>query len=51
MLLGSRGVRSTPAAPVVGTAPGGYTLTVKAFTVSGNGTTPDATATIPLTVN
>ena len=52
MLLGSRGVRSTPAAlPAVGTAPGGYTLIVKAFTVSGNGTTPDATATIPLNVN
>lgn len=34
-----------------GTPPGNYTLTVNAYTVSGNGTSPDATASIPLTVN
>ena len=33
-----------------GTAPGSYSITVNAYTVSGSGTTPDATVDIPLTV-
>jgi hypothetical protein len=34
-----------------GTAPGNYTVTVNAYTVSNTSGTPDATATIALTVN
>ena len=37
--------------PSGGTTPGIYTVTVNAYTVSGNGTIPDATAAINLTVN
>lgn len=34
-----------------GTAPGDYTVTVNAYTVSNTGATPDAIVNIPLTVN
>lgn len=37
--------------PNGGTPPGNYTITVNAYTVTGNGTTPDATVNIPVTVN
>lgn len=33
-----------------GTPPGNYSVTVNAYTVSGNGNTPDASVSIPLTV-
>lgn len=46
---GSNGGSTPP--PSGGTTPGSYTITVNAYTVSGNGTTPDSTVTIPLTVN
>lgn len=52
MLIGCAGGSTTPAASAaVGTAPGSYSVIVNAYTISGNGTTPDATLTIPLTVN
>ena len=37
--------------PSGGTTPGVYLVTVNAYTVSGNGITPDATTTINVTVN
>ncbi len=37
--------------PSGGTTPGVYTVTVNAYTVSGNGAAPDATASFNLTVN
>jgi len=37
--------------PSGGTTPGIYTVTVNAYTLSGNGTFPDATVTFNLTVN
>lgn len=50
LLLGcAGGASATPATG--GTPPGNYSMTVNAYTVSGNGTTPDATVRIPLTVN
>jgi hypothetical protein len=33
------------------TAPGTYSITVNAYTVSGGGTNPDATVSVPLIVN
>ena len=33
------------------TAPGNYSITVNAYTVSGDGTKPDATVGVPLIVN
>jgi beta-glucanase (GH16 family) len=52
ILLGCGGGNSTaPPPPGNGTTPGSYTITVEAYTVSGDGTNPDATVTIPLTVN
>jgi beta-glucanase (GH16 family) len=52
LLLGCSGGGSTTVPPVSGgTTPGSYTVTINAYTVSGNGTNPDATASIPLTVN
>ncbi len=43
---------STPTVPPpTGTMPGSYTVTVSAYTLTGNGTQPDATVSIPLTVN
>jgi len=50
LLLGCAGGSSAPP-PGGGTTPGNYTITVSAYTVSGSGTTPDATIRIPLTVN
>ena len=45
------GAASTPTPPPVsGTTPGNYTLTVNAYTLTGTGTSPDATVSIPLTV-
>ena len=52
ILLGCGGGNSTmPPPPGNGTPPGSYSVTVNAYTVSGNGTAPDATVNIPLTVN
>ena len=53
MLLGCSGGSSTAARtpPAAGTAAGSYTINVNAYTVSGSGASPDATVTIPLTVN
>jgi len=52
LLLGcSGGGGSTPTPPPGGTTPGSYTVTVNAYTLTGSGTTPDATASIPLSVN
>jgi len=52
ILLGcSGGGSSTPPPPSGGTTPGSYTITVNAYTLSGNGTNADATVSIPLTVN
>jgi beta-glucanase (GH16 family) len=53
MLLGCSGVRTTatPTPPARGTAPGSYSITVNVYTVSGSGASPDASVTIPLTVN
>jgi hypothetical protein len=46
------GGSSTPPPPTGGgTTPGSYTVTVNAYTVSGTGSSPDSSATIPLTVN
>jgi hypothetical protein len=43
---------STPTpGPVNGTTPGSYTIKVNAYTLTGTGTQPDATVSIPLTVN
>jgi beta-glucanase (GH16 family) len=50
VLLGCAGGSS--AAPTSsGTPPGNYSITVSAYTVSGTGATPDATARISVTVN
>jgi beta-glucanase (GH16 family) len=49
-LPGCSGGTSSPP-PSDGTTPGSYTITVNAYTVSGSGTQPDATAAIPVTVN
>lgn len=53
MLLGCSGGSSTAARTplATGTAAGSYTINVNAYTVSGSGASPDATVTIPLTVN
>lgn len=53
LLLGcGSGIGSTPTpTPANGTTPGSYTITVNAYTLTGTGTTPDATVSIPLTVN
>jgi len=52
LLLGcSGGGSSTTPPPSGGTTPGSYTITVNAYTVSGNGANPDASTPIPLTVN
>ncbi|MHB8655474.1 MAG: glycoside hydrolase family 16 protein [Terriglobia bacterium] len=50
---GGAGGYNSASAPVPsgGTTPGIYTVTVNAYTVSGNGTIPDATVTFNLTVN
>jgi beta-glucanase (GH16 family) len=37
--------------PSNGTTPGSYTIALNAYTLTGTGTTPDATVNIPLTVN
>lgn len=51
LVLGRSG-GSTPTPPLGGgTTPGSYSVTVNAYTLTGNGTTPDATVSIPLTVN
>jgi beta-glucanase (GH16 family) len=50
LLLGCAGGASA-APPTGSTPPRNYSITVNAYTVSGNGTTPDATVRIPLTVN
>ena len=52
VLLGCGGAsNSNPPPSGGGTPPGSYSVTVNAYTLSGNGTTPDATVSIPLTVN
>jgi len=52
LLLGcSGGGGAAPTPPPGGTTPGSYTVTVNAYTLTGNGTQPDATVSIPLTVN
>ncbi len=51
LLACSGGSRQTPPPPSGGTTPGSYSVTVNAYTLTGNGTTPDATVSIPLTVN
>lgn len=51
LLLGCSGGSSSTPPPSGGTTPGSYTITVNAYTLSANGTTPDSTVTIPLTVN
>jgi len=50
LLLGCAG-GSSAAPPSGGTPAGNYTISVNAYTVSGAGTTPDATVRIPVTVN
>ena len=52
ILLGCSG-SSTASQPPPGngTTPGSYAITVNAYTVSGNGANPDASVTIPFTVN
>lgn len=49
-LPGCSGGSSNPP-PSGGTTPGSYSVTVNAYTVSGSGTQPDVTVTIPVTVN
>ena len=51
VLLGSSGGSTPTPPPGGGTTPGSYSVTVNAFTLTGNGTAPDATVSIPLTVN
>ena len=51
VLLGCGGGSTTTPPPGGGTTPGSYNVTVNAYTLTGNGTTPDATVSIPLTVN
>jgi hypothetical protein len=52
LLLGCSGGGSTTVPPTGGgTTPGSYTVTINAYTISGNGTNADATTSIPLTVN
>jgi len=50
LLLGCAG-GSSAAPPAGGTTPGNYSITLNAYTVSGNGATPDATVRISVTVN
>jgi len=45
------GMSTLPPPPGNGTPPGSYTITVNAYTIAGNGTAPDATASVLLTVN
>ena len=45
------GMSTVQPPPGNGTTPGNYTVTVNAYTLTGNGTTPDATVMVPLTVN
>lgn len=47
---GSSGMAGGSGGNSNGTAPGSYTITVSAYTVSGNGNAPDASLSIPLTV-
>jgi len=47
----SGGTSTTQPPPGNGTPPGNYTITVNAYTLTGNGTKPDATVSVPLTVN
>jgi hypothetical protein len=51
ILPGCSGGRNNSLPSGGGTTPGNYTITVNAYTVSNNGTKPDASVTIPLTVN
>jgi beta-glucanase (GH16 family) len=52
ILLGCGGGNSSAQPPPDrGTPPGTYSLTVNAYSLSGDGTAPDATVNIPLTVN
>lgn len=51
LLLGCSGGSTPTPTPGRGTTPGSYNVTVNAYTVTGNGTTPEATVSIPLTVN
>jgi beta-glucanase (GH16 family) len=52
LLLGCAGGSSANPRPLSGvTTPGNYTITVRAYTVTGTGTTPDATVRIPITVD
>jgi hypothetical protein len=50
ILLGCSRGSSTPL-PSGGTTPGSYTIKLNAYTVSGNGTQPDATVNLSVTVN
>jgi beta-glucanase (GH16 family) len=52
LLLGCSGSGTSTTPPSgLGTPPGSYSVTVNAYTVSGNETNPDASSTITLTVN
>jgi len=51
VLLGCSGGSTPTPTPGGGTTPGSYSVTVNAYTLTGNGTAPDATVSIPLTVN
>ena len=50
LLLGCAG-GSSAAPPSLGTTPGTYSITLNAYTLSGNGATPDATVRISVVVN
>jgi len=51
-VLGCSGAGGSAAPrPGNGTTPGSYTMKVSAYTLTGKGTTPDASVSIPLTVN
>ena len=51
ILLGCAGGNSAMTPPGSGTTPGNYSIIVSAYTVSGDGANPDATASVPLSVN
>jgi beta-glucanase (GH16 family) len=51
LLLGCGGGSTVTPPPSGGTTPGNYSVTLNAYTLTGNGTTPDAMVSIPLTVN
>ena len=51
LLMGCGSGMGSPPASSGGTPPGTYSISLNAYTLTGTETAPDATATIPLTVN